>query len=158
MQLCIHLNGITLHKISCCLIVALALYALNLSKQLGYKSAKLRIIRDFNVCLTIALNHLDGIAFLIAPMGYKGTVAHVGLFYLIAWGDTYKLSHQTVHHICVILRHIRLFIGHQTKLYQLWVGYVIQSEEIGSRLFYRTAISLQRIRVYTWKQLSATMT
>ena len=37
------------------------------------------------------------------------------------------------------------------------VSNIVESEEVGTRLLYRVAISLQRIRVGTWQQLSATV-
>ena len=91
-------------------------------------------------------------------MGYQGTVTHVRLLQLVTWGDTYQLRHQAVHHIGIILRLIRLFIRHQAQLYQFLVGNIVQSEQVGSRLLYRTAVGLQRIGINAWQQLSATMT
>ena len=103
MQVGIYLNGITLNKGACCLVVAFALDALNLGKQTGNEGSQLNIIGDFNVGFTIALNQFDGITVLITPMCYQCTVTHVSFFELIARCNADELSHKAVHHIGVIL-------------------------------------------------------
>ena len=91
------------------------------------------------------------------PPGYQRTVAHVGFLYLVAFLDADGLGEQTVHQITVILSLVCLIIRSQTQFYQFMVSYIIESEKISSRLFYRTAIRLQCIRVGTRQKQSATM-
>ena len=91
------------------------------------------------------------------PPCYQRTVAHVGFLYLVAFLDADGLGEQAVHQITVILSLVCLIIRSQTQFYQFMVGNIIESEKVGSRLFYRTAIRLQGIRIGTRQELSATM-
>ena len=177
MQFRINIHGILLNQQAGSLEITLALDALNFSKQLAEEMAELGIIINLHISLRrndIALTVLQNIlgrsivhihlhqfhstlGMLHHPPGYQRTVAHVGFLYLVAFLDADGLGEQTVHQITVILSLICLIIRSQTQFYQFMVGYIIESEKIGSCLFYRTAIRLQCIRVGTRQELSATM-
>ena len=90
-------------------------------------------------------------------MCYEGTVTHVGLLYLIAWFNAHQLCHESVEHVGVVLRLVCPAVGQQTEFNKLCIGNVIETEQVGTRLFYGISISLQRIGAHTWQQLSAAM-
>ena len=93
-----------------------------------------------------------------SPTGYKGTVAHVSLFYLVARLNACELSEQAIHHICVILRAIGIERRSESKFCELRVGYIVQSEEVGTRLLYCRAIRAERVCRNARKKLAGTMT
>ena len=92
---------------------------------------------------------------LVDPVGNERTIAHVGLLYLIAWFNAHQLCHESVEHVGVVLRLVCPAIGQQTEFNKLRIGNVIETEQVGTRLFYGISIGLQRIGAHTWQQLSA---
>ena len=68
-----------------------------------------------------------------------------------------KLSHQSIHHICIILSLKCIFIRSQTKFYHLLIGQIIKAEQVGTRFFDGRTICFQSILIYAGQQLSRTM-
>ena len=101
--------GITFNKHVCSLKVALALDALYFGKQCGKGSTKLLIIGYLYISLAIKLYKPYSRRIVVeCPTCNKRTVAHMSLFYLIAWLYAGELRKQTIHHIRIILRAISL--------------------------------------------------
>ena len=129
--------GVLLYKSLGSLVVALALYALYLAEQ-GCKSvAQTAVVGNLHTGLAFLLHELYGIGIMSqCPSGYEGTVAHVCLFYLMAGLDACELCEQTVHHVRIVLGTMSLDIGGESELHELGVGYVVESEEVGTCLLY----------------------
>ena len=158
MQVGIDLDGIALYQLTGSVEVALTLDALDLCQQTSKERAQGLIVGDAHEGFAFAFLHLDNAPTLfIAPMGYQRTVAHVGLLYLATGFDADELRHQTVHDIAIVLCLVSLIIGQQSQLHELMVGNIIETKEVGTCLLDGIAISLQRIRISTWQQLSTTV-
>ena len=88
-------------------------------------------------------------------MGYECAVAHVSLLYGVSWFDAHQLRHEAIHQIGVIIRAIRLAVGHESQLHQFRIGNIVKSEKVCACLFYGAAISLQCIGVNPIEQSAA---
>ena len=59
----------------------------------------------------------------------------MGFFYIVTRLDTYKLCHQTIHQIGVVLSLISIRTWSKPQFHQLRVGHVVESEQVGARFF-----------------------
>ena len=157
MKVGVNLYGITFHQLTGCLVVSFALDALHLGQQTGNEGAQAFVVSNLDEGLSVTVHDADDVTLCIAPMGDEGTVAHVGLLYLVTRFYARQLRHQTVHHVCIILGLVGLEVGRQPQFHKLWVGHVIKSEEVGTRFFDGVAIGLQRLWVCARQELSATV-
>ena len=148
MQNGVNLDTVVLNQVTRRVKVALALDSMNLSQQLGKKTAQGGIIVDLHVGLSLLLNEFHNIlaaAFLISPTGNQGTVAHVGVLDDMPWFDANHLRQEPVHHIRIILAFVGLCIRGKPQFHQFFVGDIIKSEKVGTRLLDGRAISAQGI-------------
>ena len=79
------------------------------------------------------------------------------LFHVVSRFDTHKLCHQAVHQIGIELGLVGICTRSQPQFHQFRIGHIIQSEQVGTRLFDSRAVSLQRVGVYARKQFAGTM-
>ena len=141
-------------------IVTGGLDTLYLGKQPAKQVTHFLIIVYHDVRLPILLYQFHNLlrrTFLVHPAGYELTVAHMGFFYIVTRLDTYKLCHQTIHQIGVVLSLISIRTWSKPQFHQLRVGHVVESEQVGARFFDSRTICLQRIRVHTREQFTGTM-
>ena len=81
----------------------------------------------------------------------------MSFLHIVSRFDTYQLSHQTIHQIRVILSFISFRRGKKFQFHQFRISHIVQSEQVGTGFLNRRAVSLQRIRIYSRKQLPGTM-
>ena len=133
----IHLDGILLNDSLGGRIVALRGYALNLGKQFAVQAAQTFVIVDLQIMLTLTLHNsylaVGGVV--IYPTGYQLAVAHVCFLDVFARLDTYELCHQAVHHLLVVAGFVGLVVRQQTQFNEFGVSKVVESEQVGTRLF-----------------------
>ena len=85
---------------------------------------------------------MQAIAVIMTPMSDERSIAHVGLFDLMARGDADELRHQSIHHIGIVLRLIGFTVRQEAELHQFGIRHIIKAEEIGTGFLNRIAISL----------------
>ena len=103
MEYGVNLHGILLHQKSGCLEVTLTLNPLNLSKERCDQMTQFHIVGYLDIGLSPSLHPSECLAIFQTPVGYQGTVPHMSLLNLITRGDTDQLSHQSIHHIGIVL-------------------------------------------------------
>ena len=160
MQLGIDLDGIPLDKRLAGLVVAFGLDALHLAEHVAEQSAQFFVIVDHDIRFAVFPNHLDhvvGLAALIAPLADQLAVAHMRLLDVFARLDTRQLGHHAVQDIFRIagLRHVER--GHQPQFHRLRVTQVVEAEEVGAGFLERRAVTLQLVALHARRQLSRTV-
>ena len=80
------------------------------------------------------------------------------LFYLFSRIYPHLLGQQAIHHVGIVLCLIGIRTVEQAELQEFAVRNVIQSEEVGTRLFDGISVILQRITIGSRKQPPASMT
>jgi len=161
MQFRVYLYGIVFHQLTSRFEIAFTLDALDFAQQLTEQATELFVIVHLDIGLSVFLDefgYLFSSTLLESPLGDELTVTHVGFFYVVAQLDTYQLSHQAVHHIRIVFGLVSIVVWSQSQFTHLGIRQIVQTEQIGTGLFDGRTIRLQGIRVYTWKQLSGTMT
>ena len=139
-QVSVYLYAVVLHEQTGRFIVAFALDALHLSQQFSEEFPQGFVIVDAHVGLAFLFDkfhYFPVFALFVNPAGYECTVAHVGLFDGSAGFDAHQLRHEAVHHVSVILAFVGFKIRGQSEFHELLVGYVVKTEEVGARFFYR---------------------
>ena len=149
MEVGIHLHGILLNQLAGSLEVPFTLDTLYLCQQTGKELAQLLIVGNLHISLSVPFHQLDDITLLVTPMGYERPVPHVGLFYLMTRLYADELCHQSIHDIGIILRLIGILVRDKSQFDQFLISDIVQSEQVGTSLFYRVAIGFQGIRVRT---------
>ena len=160
MQLGIDLDGIPLDKRLAGLVVAFGLDALHLAEHVAEQSAQFFVIVDHDIRFAVFPNHLNhvvGLAALIAPLADQLAVTHVRLLDVLARLDTRQLGHHAVQDIFRIagLRHVER--GYQPQFHHLRVTQVVEAEEVGAGLLERRAVTLQLVALHARRQLSRTV-
>ena len=91
------------------------------------------------------------------PLGYEGSVAHVGFFIVRAFLDAYCLGEQAIHNICIVTCLVGLHIWNKAKVEEFLICYVIQGKKVCTGFFYGVAVGLQGILADSWQEFPATM-
>ena len=91
------------------------------------------------------------------PLGYEGSVAHVGFFIVRTLLDAYCLGEQAIHNICIVTCLVGLHVWNKAKAEELLVSNIIQGKEVCTGFFYGVSIRLQGILTDSWQEFSATM-
>ena len=157
MQYRIDLYGIRFNQLTGCLIISLALDALNFGQQFTKQHTQLSIIVNTHVSFSVTVHHFHHMLCLSmfqCPASYQLTVAHMCLFYRTPGLYTYQLRHQAVHHVRIIFSLISLSIRHKSQFYHFSVGQIVKTEQIGTCFFNRRTMRFQSIRIYSRKQFS----
>ena len=161
----VNLHTIGFYEFARALVVAFALDALNLSKEIAKEMPHLSIVIDANKDFTFLFHQFHtGFSGLLRlglfehPVCNQSAVTHVGFFDGVAGFDAHQLGEGSVLDITIIGSFVGVHIRGESEFYEFGISQIVEREKIGAGFFDGGTIRLQGVGVGAGKELSAAVT